>query len=60
MRRDARRKRVIPISQGLSDCGGKPNVSVAAGMRVTREQRIAWDDTSTNPVINQAHDHGAP
>jgi glycerol kinase len=40
------------ISQVLSDCGGKPNVSVAGGIRVTREQRIAWDDTSTNPIIN--------
>jgi glycerol kinase len=64
MRRDARRKRVILISQGLSDRGGKPNVSVAAGIRVTREQRIAWDDTSTNPIINSiscgAHDYSAP
>src|SRR6516165_7680380 len=50
MRRDGRRKRVILIAQGLPDCGGKPNVSVARGIRVTR--RGAGDDTSTNPIIN--------
>jgi len=65
MRRDGRRKRVILISQGLSDCGGKPNVSVASGIRVTR--RGAGDDTSTNPIINSiscggdlVHDYSAP
>jgi glycerol kinase len=66
MRRDGRRKLIL-ISQVLSDCGGKPNVSVAGGIRVTREQRIAWDDTSTNPIINSiscgddlTHDYSAP
>jgi hypothetical protein len=44
----------------------KPNGPFAAGIRVTREQRIAWDDTSTNPIINSvscggdlAHDYSA-
>jgi len=50
MRRDGRRKRVILIAQGLPDCGGKPNVSVAGRTRVTRSG--AGDDTSTNPIIN--------
>jgi hypothetical protein len=52
MLRDRSRESVILISQVLSDCGGKPNVSVARPIRFMREQRIAWDDTSTYPIIN--------
>jgi hypothetical protein len=50
--RDRSRESVILISQVLSDCGGKPNVSVAGAIRLSWEQRIAWDDTSANPTIN--------
>jgi hypothetical protein len=65
MRRDGHRQCVVLISQRFPN-RVKLNVSFAAGIRVTREQRIAWDDTSTNPIINSiscggnvAHDYSA-
>jgi hypothetical protein len=51
MRRDGHQQCVVLIPQRFPN-RVKPNVSFAAGIRVKREQRIARDDTSTNPIIN--------
>src|SRR5262245_51000839 len=51
MRRDGHRQCVVRDPQRFPN-RVKPNVSFAARIRVAREQRVAWDDTSTNPIIN--------
>src|SRR5262249_55973959 len=43
---------------GIVRCGGKPNVSVAGGIRVTRGG--AGDGNSTNPIIDSISCGGGP